>query len=50
MAKKKKKVVSLRCSECKRANYHYLAPKKGEQNKFCNWSKKHLKHKESKKA
>jgi len=47
-------IVRLRCSECKRVNYHKHKNKKQverklELQKYCSWCKKKTLHKESKK-
>jgi large subunit ribosomal protein L33 len=54
MAKKKKKYIKLKCSECDRINYYTnksnrSKEKKIELKKFCSWCKKHTLHKEAKK-
>jgi len=53
MAIKKKPIIKLQCSECKRVNYFTKKPKlmegKLELKKFCKWCRKHTIHKEAKK-
>jgi len=54
MAKKKKPIIKLQCSECKRINYHtykskQMVEEKLELKKFCKWCRKHVTHKEGKK-
>ena len=46
-------VITLVCTECKRKNYTTQKNKKNikerlELSKFCNWCRKHTKHKEEK--
>jgi len=53
MAKKKKPIIKLQCSECKEINY-YTKKSKGlegklELKKFCKKCKRHTLHKEGKK-
>jgi len=48
MAKKKKKLISLKCSACQRINYTYWDEKASEQKKYCSWERKHTLHKEVK--
>ncbi|MDD5547336.1 MAG: 50S ribosomal protein L33 [Candidatus Pacebacteria bacterium] len=45
--------VKLRCDACKRVNYYTrknkkLVERKIDTKKFCNWCRKHTKHKEAK--
>jgi len=53
MAKKKKQLIKLQCSECKSINYFTNKPKsvegKLELKKFCKNCRKHTIHKELKK-
>ncbi|MDD3735494.1 MAG: 50S ribosomal protein L33 [Candidatus Pacebacteria bacterium] len=54
MAKKKKKLIKMQCSECKKINYFtYKNPisveRKLEFKKYCPHCKKHTIHKEGKK-
>ncbi|MBI2035854.1 MAG: 50S ribosomal protein L33 [Candidatus Liptonbacteria bacterium] len=49
-----KNLIKLRCGSCKRNNYwtrknKKLVERKLEYSKFCNWCRKHTKHKEAKK-
>jgi len=53
---KRKPYIKLQCESCKRVNYNTKkskqlkgGEKKIELKKFCNWERKHTKHKESKK-
>ncbi|MCD6094504.1 50S ribosomal protein L33 [bacterium] len=52
MAKRKKSLIKLQCSECKRINYYTRKPrnieKKLELKKFCKWCRKHTIHKQIK--
>jgi len=48
------KLIRLRCTVCKRANYtteknKKLVERKIELKKFCKWCRKHQPHKEAKK-
>jgi len=48
-----RETITLACTECKRKNYTSNKNKKTtkdriELNKFCNWCRKHTKHKEEK--
>ncbi len=48
------KLIRLRCEACKHVNYYTrknkkLVERKIEFKKYCNWCKKHTKHKEAKK-
>jgi len=55
MAVKKKPLIKLQCSACKRINYFTQKSKKAEGGeeklelkKFCKWCRKHTLHKEAK--
>lgn len=54
MAKRAKKIIKLKCFQCKRINYFFKKPKKEgsqkklELKKYCKWCKKHFLHKETK--
>jgi large subunit ribosomal protein L33 len=53
MASKKKPLIKLQCTECKKINYFTQKPaqaeKKLEVKKYCKWCRKHTTHKETKK-
>lgn len=52
MAKVKRNIVALKCTECNQKNYTQFKTKnikdKLEQNKYCATCKKHTAHKEAK--
>ncbi|MBI2888959.1 MAG: 50S ribosomal protein L33 [Candidatus Liptonbacteria bacterium] len=52
-AKHSDNLIGLRCTTCKRRNYHThrnkkLVERKIEYKKFCEWCRKHTNHKEVK--